>query len=149
MHPFIEAEWNELRLFLGDAYFLTIFGYAAPKTDVDARKLLLDTWKDNPTFELAEIEIIDVKPKKQLIETWKEFVCSHHYGVFGSVWNSYIFYHPRRSCEALAMATLQNMPWRDNPFPKTTSLCKLQEWARLLWSEENEGKLSGNPFLFS
>jgi hypothetical protein len=147
-HSFIEAEWNELRLFLGHAYFLTIFGYAAPTTDVEARKLLLGAWKDNPTFELAQIEIIDIKPKKQLIKTWKEFFCSHHYGICKSIRNSYLFYYPRRSCEALAMATLQNMPWKDNPFPRTTSLSKLQEWARLLWSEENEGKLSGKPFLF-
>lgn len=145
-HPFIEAEWNELRLFLKHAYFLTIFGYAAPKTDVEARGLLLGAWKDNPTFELAEIEIIDIKPETELTKTWKEFFCSHHHGTSKSIWNSYLFHYPRRSCEAFAMATLQLSPWKDNPFPRTTSLSKLQQWARLLWSEETKGKLSGEPF---
>jgi hypothetical protein len=112
-------------------------------------QLGLDTWKDNPTFELAQIEIIDIKPRKQLIETWKGFFYSHHYGIHRSIWNSYLFYCPRRSYEALAMATFQNMPWKDNPFPRTTSLSRLQKWARLSWSEENEGKLSGKPSLFS
>jgi hypothetical protein len=98
-----------------------------------------------PIIELAQIEIIDIKPKKRLLETWKEFFCSHHYDIRRSIWNSYLFYYPRRSCEALAMATLQNMPWKDNPFPRTTSLSRLQEWARLFWSEENEGRLSGKP----
>ncbi|MCX6578452.1 MAG: hypothetical protein NTV82_18950 [Candidatus Aminicenantes bacterium] len=145
-HPFIEAEWNELRFFLKHTYFLTIFGYAAPETDVEARKLLLNAWKDNPTFELAQIEIIDIKPEEKLTRKWKEFFCRDHYGIFKSIWSSYLFRYPRRSCEAFAMATLQQSPWRVNPFPKTTNLRKLQEWARLLWFEENDGKLSGKPF---
>lgn len=148
-HPFIEAEWNELRHFLKHNYFLTIFGYAAPETDVEARKLLLNAWKDNPTFELAQIEIIDIKPKAKLTKTWKEFFCRDHYGISKSIWNSYLFHYPRRSCEAFAMATLQLSPWKDNPFPRTTSLSKLQKWARLPWSEETKGKLSGAPFAYS
>lgn len=44
-HSFIEAEWNELRHSLQYTYFLTIFGYAAPETDVEARELLLTAWK--------------------------------------------------------------------------------------------------------
>ena len=56
---------------------------------------------------------------------------------------AYLFEHPRRSCEAFAMATLQNDPWSDNPFPRTKVLAKLQEWTRLLWIEETTGRLSG------
>ena len=144
-HPFIKSEWNGLRHFLKYTYFLTIFGYAAPETDVEARDLLFNAWKENPTFELAQIEIIDVKPREELTETWKEFFCRDHYGISKSIWNSFFVSHPRRSCEAFAMATLQNSPWKNNPFPQTTDLSKLQEWARLLWFEETEGKLSGNP----
>lgn len=144
-HSFIEAEWNELRHSLKYTYFLTIFGYAAPKTDIEARKLLLNEWKKNPTFELAQIEIIDIKPRDELTENWKEFFCRDHYGISTSIWNSYLFSYPRRSCEAFAMATLQNSPWKYNKFPHTNDLKKLQEWARLLWFEENNGKLSGNP----
>jgi hypothetical protein len=148
-HSFIEAEWNELRHFLKYTYFLTIFGYAAPETDVEAKKLLLNAWKDNPTFEFAQIEIIDIKPEKELTRKWKEFFCREHYGIFKSIWNSYLFHYPRRTCEAFTMATLQLSPWKDNPFPKTTNLSKLQQWARLLWREENKGKLSGEPLEYS
>jgi len=56
-HPFIKAEWNELRHFLRYTYFLTIFGYAAPKTDIEARKLLFNAWKKNPTFELVSCQL--------------------------------------------------------------------------------------------
>ncbi len=144
-HPFIKSEWSELRRFFQHTYFITIFGYAAPQTDVEARELLLNAWKENPTFELAQIEIIDIKSRVKLKETWKNFFCRDHYGIFRSIRNSYLFSYPRRSCEALAMATLQLSPWKQNPFPNTTNLSKLQEWARLLWFEEREGKLSGEP----
>lgn len=147
-NPYIRSEWNELRHFFKYNYFLTIFGYSAPRTDIEARTLLLDAWKDNPTFELAQIDIIDKKPKMELASNWREFFCRDHYGIFKSIWHSYLFRHPRRSCEAFAMATLQQMPWHANPFPKTTKLQRLQEWARLLWKEETEGKLSGNPIKF-
>ncbi len=148
-NPFFKSEWNELRKFFRYNYLLTIFGYSAPKTDVEARALLLEAWKDNPTFELAQIEIIDKKPRKELERNWKEFFCRNHYGIFKFIWHSDIFHHPRRSCEAFAMATLQQSPWKRNPFPRTASLAKLQEWARLLWSEETGGRLSGKPFSFS
>lgn len=95
---------------------------------------------------MAQIEIINIESREELTETWKEFFCRDHYHISASIWNSYLFSHPRRSCEAFAMATLQQSPWENNPFPQTTNLSKLQEWARLLWFEEEDGKLSGKPF---
>ncbi len=141
--PFIAAEWNELCAFLKYAYFLTIFGYAAPTTDVEARELMLNVWKANPTFELAQIEIIDTKPHEELEGKWDKFFCREHYTIRREIWRSYLFWYPRRSCEAFAMATLQNAPWTYNPFPKTTDLHKLQEWAKRLWLEEETGWLTG------
>jgi hypothetical protein len=148
-NPFIKSEWIQLRYVLRHAYFFTIFGYSAPKTDVEARKVLLNEWKTNPIFELAQIEIIDIKSKKELKDNWREFFCRAHHGTFDSVWHSHIFQYPRRSCEGLAMATLQNMPWRTNCFPKTKNLRELQGWAQELWEEEQQGSFSGKDFGFS
>ena len=145
-HGFINSEWNLIREFMKHAYYLTIFGYAAPTTDVEAKELLLNSWKQNPAFELAEIEIIDIKPRDVIENTWKEFFCRSHYGIGVSIWDSYLFNYPRRSCEALAMATLQNMPWRFNPFPRTKYLEELQGCARRLWEEEITGNFSGEPY---
>ncbi|MBA7528462.1 hypothetical protein ES705_20648 [subsurface metagenome] len=97
----------------------------------------------NSIFEFAQIEIIDKKTREELTKTWKEFFCRDHYGISESIWKSCQFSHPRRSCEAFAMATLQQSPWENNPFPQTADVSKLQEWARLLWHEETGGKLSG------
>src|SRR5256884_3490625 len=51
---------------------LTIFGYAAPATDVEAVDLLLRGWGDNPTFELAQVNIVDIKPEEELRKTRSE-----------------------------------------------------------------------------
>ncbi len=51
--PFIANEWLELEASLEDSYMLTIFGYAAPSTDVEAVGLMRQGWAANPTFELA------------------------------------------------------------------------------------------------
>ena len=99
-------------------------------------------------FEYEQIEIIDIKHEEELTKKWREFFCREHYGIFNSFWSSYLIQHPRRSCEAFAMATLQQSPWKNNPFPRTSDLNKLQEWARLLWFEETEGSLSGEPHRF-
>jgi len=143
--PFILNEWEELRLQLNYAYILTIFGYSAPNTDVEAKKLMLEVWKKNSTLELAEVDIIDKKERAELEKTWEDFYHSHHYGIYKSIFNTFLFRFPRRSCEAFAMATLQCDPWHDNPFPKFKTLDELHRWLQPLIDEENEGKFSGVP----
>lgn len=43
------------------------------------------------------------------------------------------------------MATLQNAPWRDNPFPQFKLLPELHAWLAPLVAEENEDHFSGKP----
>src|SRR5256884_1077636 len=107
---------------------LTIFGYAAPATDVEAVDLLLRGWGDNPTFELAQVNIVDIKPEEELRKTWERFLCRTHYGTTANLGTTWLLRHPRRSCEALAMATLQNDPWQENPVPRFKSLAQLHAW---------------------
>lgn len=145
--PFIESEWRELESALKRGYMLTIFGYSAPKTDVEAVGLMLRGWGSNPTFELAEVSIVDTKPESELETTWERFFCRTHYATSPSVWNTWLFRHPRRSGEALAMATLQNDPWQDNPFPKPKLLSLLHSWIAPLDAEEQNGRFTGNPSL--
>ena len=143
--PFIANEWSVLREFLKEAYMVTIFGYSAPTTDAAAVELMSRTWTANPTFELGQVSIIDVRPKKKLEATWKPFLCRSHYGIHQKLSTTWILRHPRRSGEALAMATLQNDPWPDNPFPLFKSLPELHAWVAPLVAEENEGRFSGKP----
>jgi hypothetical protein len=145
--PFISAEWQELEASLQQGYMLTIFGYGAPATDVEAVNLMLAGRGENPTFELAQVNIVDIKPEEELKKTWERFLCRTHYGTRTDLWTTWLLRHPRRSCEALAMATLQNDPWRDNPFPKLKSLPHAHAWIAPLVGEEDKGNFTGNPCL--
>jgi hypothetical protein len=143
--PYIKSEWDVLRSYLEDAYYVTIFGYSAPTTDVEAKQLMLEVWKKNPTLPLAEVNIIDIKPDEELEKTWAEFLYKRHYGIYADIRTTILFRHPRRSCDAFAMATLQCAPWRDNPIPLTKALGELQAWVAPLVAEEKSEKFSGEP----
>ena len=144
-NPFIKNEWDEIQFFLEKAYLVTIFGYSAPATDVEAKELLLNTWKNNNTRELAEIEIINIRPREELEANWSEFFVRQHYAVFDKIGYSLSFKYVRRSCEAFAMATLQQAPWKENNFPETKSLEEIHQWLQPLLVEEDNEQLTGEP----
>jgi hypothetical protein len=143
--PDIASEWATLETKLTEAYILTIFGYSAPATDAAAVELMTQTWSKNPTFELGQVNIVDVKSQVELEQTWGPFFCRSHYGIHENVSTTRLFRHPRRSGESLAMATLQNDPWPENPFPKFERLSDLHSWIGPLIAEEEEESFSGSP----
>jgi hypothetical protein len=120
-------------------------GYSAPKTDVEARSLLLKAWKDNQTRELAEIQIIDVRDTAEVKKSWDDFIVRTHGGASSDHKYTLFMRHPRRSCEAFAFATLQQNPWREDQFPEAQTIAELETWVRPLINEEKSGKLSGKP----
>lgn len=141
--PFIASEWTELRTYLETAYMLTIIGYSAPASDVEAKKIMILAWKSNRTRDLAEIEIVDIKPEAQVEATWSPFFVRNHYGV--GTTPSWLFAHARRSCDHFAMATLQQRPCRETPLPETTDLARLQDWAIARIQEELALRDQGRP----
>lgn len=144
-NPFIKNEWDELQWYLEHAYLITIFGYSAPSTDVEARNLILNKWQVNKTRDLAEIEIVDVRPREEVEANWSDFFVRQHYGIFDSIDRSLSFMYVRRSCEAFAMATLQQAPWKENRYPISRFPKDIHEWLRPLLEEEVAGQLTGNP----
>src|SRR5579872_1873266 len=143
--PFISNEWLVLKRFLDRAYMLTIFGYSAPKTDTAAVDLMSGAWTTNKFFELGQVNIVDVKSEGVLEKTWQPFFCRDHYGLYRDLQPTWIMRFPRRSCEAFAMATLQNDPWPDNKFQKLGSLEDLHAWIAPLIAEERVGNFTGTP----
>lgn len=142
---FISNEWEELKFILNKAYLVTVFGYSAPETDVEAKQLLLDSWVNNKTRDLAEIELINIESKEHLYENWKDFLVREHYSVCKDFFRSLLLVHPRRSCDAFAMATLQQQPWDENRFPKFDHLIQLHNWIEPLLQEEKNEHFSGKP----
>jgi len=146
--PFIKGEWDALRTYLNNAYYLTVIGYSAPKTDVEARELMLEVWKENKSLELAEVDVIG-RPggdREKIEKSWEEFFFSHHYGIYEDIFQSYLFSQPRRSCDAFASATLMVDPWHSNPFPRFETINELQEWVLPLIKEEEEFEKNKTPF---
>jgi hypothetical protein len=131
---------------LENAYFITIFGYSAPTTDAEAVRIMKDKWKANPSQELGEIDIIDILSEEELNKTWKGFFVSQHFSIVDRYEKSYLAHYPRRSCEALAGATLMLKSWRNKPLPETKDLVKLQHSVEKLINEEINAEKEGLGF---
>ena len=126
--PVIKDQWDRLTDKLEDCYFLTIFGYSAPKTDYEARKLMKKAWSINKTAELSQIEIIDIKNSEELRKNWSEFIIRSHYRTYSKFARSWLWWFPRQTCEALFDATMLLNPRKPTPFPKTDSLEELHKF---------------------
>lgn len=126
--PVIKAQWQKLNSYLKYCYFLTIFGYSAPVSDVEAVDLLKSAWHSNEAIDFSQIEIIDIKERSELENTWGAFTIREHYGVAKDFRESWLWHHPRQSCEALFDATMQMRPRKDNPFPEVASLEDLHQF---------------------
>jgi hypothetical protein len=142
---FVSDQWSKATNSLGEAYYVTIIGYSAPVTDVEARSLLLNAWRDNSTRTLAEFSVIDIRNPTEVEKSWSDFLEGVHGGASSDVWHDYLMLHPRRTCEAFAFATLQQTPWHEDPFPAAKTLAELEAWVRPLIDEEASGALSGKP----
>jgi hypothetical protein len=133
----IKDQWDRLRHYIGNAYFITIFGYSTPDTDIEAKKLMHEALKKNPRKELYETEIIDIKDRDILINNWKDFIVREHYRTLNGVDRCYLFQHPRRSIEAFFDCFLQNSPWPEEPIPDCRTFKEIASWIHPLLNEEN------------
>ncbi len=138
--PFIKKEWYELEVYLKNAYFLTIYGYSAPKTDIEAIDIMKKIWLKNKRRDIAEIDIIDIKSSEELERTWGDFIVRSHYFTTRDFEHCYLSRYPRRSCEGLFMATMQNQPWNDNYLPDCNTLKEFHDWIKPLALEEKNLK---------
>ena len=56
----IQAEWDGARHYLSKAAGLTIYGYSAPETDIEAYELLSDSFSQSNTRDIAPVTIINL-----------------------------------------------------------------------------------------
>lgn len=126
--PFISAEWKTLRNYLNAAYMLTIFGYSAPQSDVEAIQIMKEAWGNVEDRDLEEVEIIDIKSEDELRETWNPFIHSHHYQVCNDFYDSWVAKHPRRSCDAMWNQLMELHFLNTNSIPKNYNFEQLIKW---------------------
>ena len=133
---FIENEWNALKWYLSKAFLLTIFGYSAPKTDIEAREMILNAWTNNKRRDLNETKIIDNNYERRVKGAWSDFVYKNHWEIYKNARQTRSFLYTRRSCESFGDAIMQCMPWKEIKMPQFRKLEKLQNWVKPLIEEE-------------
>lgn len=127
--PYIRRNWEAAKCLFRDAFTITIFGYGAPDSDVDAVELLRLAWFSRSERTFEHIEIINTAPRPILHDRWKPFTPTSHYHVTTVFEQSRIARWPRRSCESLLYPMTQGVPCEDFPVPNTDSLAELQAYA--------------------
>ena len=124
----IASHWRRFDFHLKRAWALTIFGYGAPRTDVEAVQRMKTAWGETHQRRLEETEILDIRDEEELASTWAPFIHSHHCTIQRSFYQSYIAQFPRRSGEAL-WAQLLDCKWLDpHVFPVNASFTELYDW---------------------
>lgn len=108
----ISKSWKTLNNALEAAYMVTIFGYSAPKSDVEAVSMMKKAWGSVAKRNLEEIEIIDIRDEEEVVNSWKQFIHTHHYSYHTNFFESTLARYPRRTCEA-TFDRLMNCIWLD------------------------------------
>lgn len=124
---------------------LTVFGYSAPKTDVEAIALLKEGWGDPDERNMEQTEIIN-RPgadRDELRDTWAPFIHTHHYEIHGSFYDSWLARHPRRSGEAYWNQYYEGKFITNNSIPRDfKTIRELVAWFKPLFDVENRGESS-------
>ena len=135
----IEREWEAAQHFLREAFMITVFGYSAPVTDVEAIGLLKSAWGDVNDRNMEQTEIIN-RPgadHDQLRKTWDPFIHTHHYEIHDSFYESWIANHPRRTLEAFVHQYLDAKFIENHPVPSDlASVEDLVRWFQPLFDAE-------------
>lgn len=119
--PFISQMWKEMNAAIKNAFMITIFGYGAPQSDVEAIELFKNAWGDIAERQFEEIEIIDIRSQDELEEIWSPFIHTHHFRVTTNFFESQIAKYPRRTLEALWANLMEAQFTEDFPLKKEMS----------------------------
>lgn len=140
----IAKSWKTLQNALEKAYMVTIFGYSAPKSDVEAISMLKKAWGNVERRNLEEIEIIDIRQEDEIVESWKDFIHTHHYSCHSNLFDASLGKLPRRTCEA-TFDRLMKCTFLDGSkgFKPEMSFKDIQATIQALLEEETVSKHSG------
>ncbi len=98
---FIKTQWEQFEIKIEEAGYLTIFGYSAPKTDVEAMRIMKKAFSTESKF-FHGIEVIDTNKKSLIRDNWRYFDerTNWHINVIKTFSESILTEFPRRSIEA-------------------------------------------------
>lgn len=137
--PYIHDNWKAIRNKLKRAYLVTIFGYSAPKTDIEAITLMKEAWGSIDQRNLEDFEFIDIRNEDDLLQSWAEFVHSHHYTVHDNFFSSSLGMNPRRTTVELFDRTMNCMYTEAlQRYDQSMDWIKLEELVHDLVNEESQ-----------
>lgn len=147
----IEKSWKVLNDALERAYMVTIFGYSAPKSDVEAIEMMKKAWGSINDRNLEEIELIDIREEEEIIESWSKFIHTHHYSYHTNFFDSTLARCPRRTCEAIFDRLMKCISLEGNKgFKENMSFSDIDKLTYKLIDEESKArgtrKCLSNPY---
>jgi hypothetical protein len=137
---FIKGQWHEFKKVLKRSYYITIFGYGVPESDIEAKQNMLEAWNINEVKELGQFEIINTDV--EAVKKWGDFIIEHHYNNYSSYFDSMLAHYPRRTSEYLWEWTQECKFLTPERMPQFDNRSLLYEWFGLCL--EQEKKLSTN-----
>lgn len=101
-NDFIKIEWERVKYWLQSESTkrVTIFGYGAAPTDVEAMTLMNEAYGTADKRNMEQFEIIDIKSEDAALKNWEGFIHSHHYDYSNDYFKSSLAYNPRRTFES-------------------------------------------------
>ncbi|MFC2113302.1 hypothetical protein ACFLTA_08545, partial [Bacteroidota bacterium] len=140
---FIKGQWESIAYELKLAQRVTVFGYSAPDTDVEAINLIQKAWGTPDERNMEQFELIDIREENEVKKSWKTFIHTHHYDYCSSFFDSSIVKHPRRSVESYrhwAMPLTPSEAFQEgNPVPQDfKTLEEMWEWYKPLIEAEEK-----------
>ena len=132
--PIIQNEWNKAREVLSKAAGITVYGYGAPTTDIEAVKLMKNANRISQMKDIAPFTIINLaKNEKEQREKWAEFYNVRMIFYCNNFEDTMLWNNPRVSLEALFDAILHQQPRSiKKPFKKFKTLRELQDFAQTI-----------------
>ena len=142
---FISEQWKILDDYISKAALITIYGYSAPKTDIEAINIIKKAFARLGTPRYFDIVEIIEHPKfdtKNISEAWLDLseMARDHLELRRSLFDSYMFKNPRRALEFLHKNRIASSWWgestikftpddieKDNTFALETKVIPLLE----------------------
>jgi len=143
---FIIKEWDRVKYWLSkesSTVRATVFGYGAPVSDIEAIKLLNDSWGTPDDRSMEQFEVIDIVSEDLLRTRWDGFIHSHHYDISDSYFKSSLAANPRRTSESYfnhyKAMTIDEAFRANNSVPRNfATLQELWDWHRPLIEAEQK-----------
>lgn len=138
---FVCGQWDALKNELKVAQRVTVFGYRAPESDIEAIAIMQKAWGTPDNRAMEQFELIDIRQENEVKTSWDKFIHSHHYDYHTNFFTSSIALHPRRSVESYhhwSMPMTTNEMFQDgNPVPNNfQTLEEMWDWYKPLIDAE-------------